>query len=316
MMRDLDKYLEQQITEIRGTVMDEKVLLALSGGVDSVVCAALISKAVPGQLNCIFADHGFMRLNEGDEVENAFKKQTDVNFIRVNAQDRFLSRLKGITEPEAKRKAVGEEFLRVFEDEAKKLGSIKYFAQGTIYLDVAESGTKDSVAVKSHHNVGGLPDLMDFKAIIEPLKSLYKNEVRALGAKLGLPEKLVNRQPFPGPGLAIRILGEVTKEKLDILRKADAIFREEIDKLPQKPSQYFAVLMDTRTVGVKDDARTYDYSVALRAINTQDFMSAEYVPLPHDFLSHVSRRITDEAAGVSRVVYDITGKPPGTIEWE
>ena len=310
----LDDYIERQMDEIRQRVKDEQVLLALSGGVDSAVCAALLSKAIPGQLNCIFVDHGLMRLGEGDEIEGLFKDK--LKFIRVNAKDRFLSHLAGVVEPEEKRKIIGREFLRVFEDEAVKFGHIKYFAQGTIYPDIVESGGEAGTTIKSHHNVGGLPDILAFDGIIEPLAGLFKNEVRIIGRKLKLPAWLVNRQPFPGPGLAIRIMGEVTEGKLEVLSKADAILREEIKKVKNKPDQYFAVLTDTRSVGVKGDDRTYDPVVALRAVTTIDFMTCEYTPLSHKVLGRISQRITDEIPCVSRVVYDITSKPPGTIEWE
>ena len=312
----LDDYIERQIQEIRQTVGKAQVLLALSGGVDSSVCAGLLSRAVPGQLNCIFVDHGLMRLNEGDEVEAVFSKKKALNFIRVNAQDRFLARLSGVTEPEAKRKIVGEEFIRVFEEEAKKLGDVKFLAQGTIYPDIVESGGAHGATIKSHHNVGGLPDVLAFEGIVEPLAGLFKDEVRKLGKQLKIPGALVNRQPFPGPGLGVRVIGEVTKERLDILRRADAIFREEIKSVRHKPDQYFAILTDTPSVGVKNDERTYAPVVAIRAINTGDFMTCEYTPLPHKLLGRVARRIANEIPSVSRVVYDITSKPPATVEWE
>jgi len=311
----LGDYIDTQVRLIRQKVGSEKVLLALSGGVDSSVCASLLSKAIPGQLTCIFVDHGFMRLNEGDEIERVFSKQ-ELNFIRVNAQERYLARLKGVTAPEKKRKIIGEEFIRVFEEEAAKLGNIPFLAQGTIYPDIVESGGKHGATIKSHHNVGGLPENLAFSELVEPLSGLFKDEVRVIGRKLGLPEFLVNRQPFPGPGLSIRVMGEVTTEKLEILRKADAIAREEIDKLENKPDQYFAVLTDTKTVGVKGDSRTYDPVVAIRAVITSDFMTCEYAPLPHETLYRISSRITGEIQSVSRVVYDITPKPPGTVEWE
>ena len=311
----LDDYIGMQVDKIRHTIGDKKVLLALSGGVDSSVCASLLSKAIPSQLTCIFVDHGFMRLNEGDEIEHVFSKQK-LHFIRVNAQKRFLSKLKGITDPETKRKLIGEEFIRVFEEEAVKLGDIPFLAQGTIYPDVVESGGAHGATIKSHHNVGGLPENLAFKELVEPLSGLFKDEVRALGKKLRLPAFLVKRQPFPGPGLAIRIMGAVTAEKLDILRAADAILREELDKLKNKPDQYFAVLTNTRSVGVKGDDRTYDHVIALRAVTTDDFMTCEYTPLPHRILSRISSRITSEIPSVSRVVYDITSKPPATVEWE
>ena len=311
----LDDYLKTQVTQIRQRVGKNNVLLGLSGGVDSSVCANLLSKAIPGQLTCIFVDHGFMRLNEGDEIEQVFS-QRDLRFIRVNAKERFLAKLKGITHPETKRKLIGEEFVRVFEEESAKLGNIPFLAQGTIYPDVVESGGEHGAVIKSHHNVGGLPADRTFTEVIEPLSGLFKDEVRILGKKLGLPAFLVNRQPFPGPGLAIRVMGEVTEEKLECLRQADAILHEELDGLRRKPDQYFAVLTDTRSVGVKGDDRTYDPVIAIRAVTTDDFMTCEYTPLPHKILSRLSSRMTSEILHVSRVVYDITPKPPATVEWE
>jgi len=311
----LDDYIETQIAQIRKKVGDKKALLALSGGVDSSVCASLLSLAIPGQLTCIFVDHGFMRLNEGDEIERVFSKR-DLRFIRVNAQKRFIAKVKGVTEPEKKRKIIGEEFIRVFEEESAKLGDIPFLAQGTIYPDVVESGGKYGAVIKSHHNVGGLPEGLKFTGILEPLSGLFKDEVRVLGKKLKLPAPLVNRQPFPGPGLAIRVMGEVTEKKLETLRKADAILREELDGLKNRPDQYFCALTDTRSVGVKGDDRTYDYVIAVRAVKTDDFMTCEYVPLPHKLLSRISSRITAEIPSASRVVYDITSKPPATVEWE
>ena len=310
-------YMRASIESIRAKVGDGKVLLALSGGVDSSVAAALLAEAVGNQLTCIFVDHGLMRKDEGDEVEAAFENW-DINFIRVNAQDRFLSKLAGVSEPEAKRKIIGEEFIRVFEDEGKKIGSVDYLAQGTIYPDVIESGTNVAAVIKSHHNVGGLPDFVDFKEIIEPLRLLFKDEVRALGRELGLPEYLVMRQPFPGPGLAIRVIGDITKEKLDILREADFIFRDEIAKahLEGTMNQYFAVLTNMRSVGVMGDGRTYDYTLALRSVTTTDFMTADWARIPYDVLDKVSVRIVNEVKGINRIVYDITSKPPATIEWE
>ena len=280
---DIEIYQKQVIDVIRDHIGSDKVLLALSGGVDSSVCATLLAKAVPGRVHCIFVDHGFMRKNEGDEVEAAFVGQ-ELDIVRINAQDRFLSRLQGVTDPEVKRKIIGEEFIRVFEEEAKKLHGDFYLAQGTIFPDVKESGTEDFALIKSHHNVGGLPDQMDFKGLVEPLRALYKSEVRDLGWQLGLSAALTNRQPFPGPGLAIRCIGEVTKEKLDILREVDAIFREELDASEIRADQYFAVLTDTSSVGILDGARSYGYIVALRAVYTTDFMTAEYAPLPHSLL--------------------------------
>ena len=309
------KDLEQQlIAGVREQVGDAHVLLGLSGGVDSSVCAALLSKAIPGQLHCIFVDHGLMRKDEGDEVEEAFKNR-DLHFVRVNAEDRFLKALEGVTDPEQTRKIIGAEFVKVFEAEARKLPNVRYLAQGTIYPDVIESGGSKAATIKSHHNVGGLPDDMEFDGVVEPLRSLFKDEVRALGRQLGLPKKFVDRQPFPGPGLGVRVMGEITREKLDILREADAIFRYEIQRRRIKADQYFAVLTETRSVGVVGDFRTYDYTVALRAVKTSDFMTCEYAPISHKTLGVVSSRIVNEVKGVGRVVYDITGKPPATIEW-
>ncbi|MCL1927171.1 MAG: glutamine-hydrolyzing GMP synthase [Treponema sp.] len=313
--KELNDYIDTQTRQIRQQVGEEKVLLALSGGVDSSVCAGFLSKAIPGQLTCIFVDHGFMRLNEGDEIEKMFSKH-DLRFIRVNAQKRFIAKLKGICDPETKRKLIGEEFIRVFEEESAKLGTVPFLAQGTIYPDIVESGGKHGAVIKSHHNVGGLPANLGFTGLVEPLSGLYKDEVRILGRKLGLPAFLVNRQPFPGPGLAVRVLGEVTEEKLDVLRRADAILREEIDRTKRRPDQYFAVLTGILSVGVKGDKRTYNHVVAIRAVTTNDFMTCEYVPLPHKLLGRISSRITGEIPAVSRVVYDITSKPPATVEWE
>ena len=312
---DVTTYESQVIDIIRKQVGSGHVLLALSGGVDSSVCAALLAKALPGKLHCIFVDHGLMRKNEGDAVMTAFKDY-DLNLIRVNAEDRFLSRLNGVTDPEQKRKIIGEEFIRIFEEEAKKLQSIEYLAQGTIYPDVIESGAGGSAAIKSHHNVGGLPEHIEFKGLVEPLRGLYKAEVRELGWNLGLPSSLVDRQPFPGPGLAVRCIGELTKEKLDILREADAIFREELEASEIRANQYFAVLTETHSVGIKDNTRVYGNMIVLRAVKTTDFMTAEYVPIPHKLLSLISQRITAEVPPVTRVVYDITSKPPGTVEFE
>lgn len=314
---NMGNYAQTAINEIREKVGDGKVLLALSGGVDSSVLAALLSKAVGKQLTCIFVDHGFMRKNEGDEVEAAFR-DWDVNFVRVNAADRFFARLDGVEEPEAKRKIIGEEFIRVFEAEAKKIGTVDYFAQGTIYPDVIESGAGDAAVIKSHHNVGGLPDYVDFKEIIEPLRLLFKDETRRLGMELGLPDYLVWRQPFPGPGLAIRIIGQITPEKVAILQDADYIFREEIAiaGLDRDIHQYFAVLTSMRSVGVMGDGRTYDYTLALRGVTTTDFMTADFARIPYDLLAKVSSRIVNEVKHINRVVYDVTTKPPATIEWE
>ena len=281
------------------------------------MAAALLAEAVGKQLTCVFVDHGLMRLNEGDEVESAFAPW-DINFVRVDAEHRFLVRLAGEAEPERKRKIIGEEFIRVFEEEARKVGAVDFLAQGTIYPDVIESGAGDAAVIKSHHNVGGLPDCVDFKEIVEPLRLLFKDEVRALGRELGLPEYLVSRQPFPGPGLAIRIIGDVTKEKADTLREADFIFREEISKagIDKNLNQYFAVLTNTRSVGVMGDGRTYDYTLALRAVTTADFMTADWARIPYEVLDRISIRIVNEVQGINRIVYDITSKPPATIEWE
>ena len=317
----MDSFVENTVKEIREKVGDGKVLLALSGGVDSSVAAGLLSRAIGKQLTCVFVDHGLLRKDEGDEVEAVFgpNGQFDLNFIRVNAQERYYSKLAGVTEPERKRKIIGEEFIRVFEEEAKKIGAVDFLAQGTIYPDVVESGLGgESAVIKSHHNVGGLPDYVDFKEIIEPLRNLFKDEVRKAGLELGIPEKLVFRQPFPGPGLGIRIIGEVTAEKVRIVQDADAIYREEIAKagLDRSIGQYFAALTNMRSVGVMGDERTYDYAVALRAVNTVDFMTAEAAEIPFEVLQTVMSRIINEVKGVNRVFYDLTSKPPGTIEFE
>ena len=317
----IDAFVENTIKEIREKVGDGKVLLALSGGVDSSVAAGLLSRAIGKQLTCVFVDHGLLRKDEGDEVEGVFgpNGQFDLNFIRVNAQQRYYDKLAGVTEPEAKRKIIGEEFIRIFEEEAKKIGAVDFLAQGTIYPDVVESGLGgESAVIKSHHNVGGLPDYVDFKEIIEPLRDLFKDEVRKAGLELGIPENLVFRQPFPGPGLGIRIIGEVTAEKVRIVQDADAIYREEIAKagLDRDINQYFAALTNMRSVGVMGDFRTYDYAVALRAVKTIDFMTAEAAEIPYEVLNKVMNRIINEVKGVNRVFYDLTSKPPGTIEFE
>ncbi len=314
----MSEFAERSVAALREKIGNGKVLCALSGGVDSSVAAVMLHKAVGKQLTCVFVDNGLLRKNEGDEVESLFKNQFDINFVRANAQELFLGKLKGVTEPEKKRKIIGEEFIRVFEAEAKKIGKVDYLVQGTIYPDVIESGAGDAAVIKSHHNVGGLPEHVDFREIIEPLRDLFKDEVRKLGIELGLPEKFVWRQPFPGPGLAVRVIGEITEDKLAILRDADAIFREEIANagLDRSINQYFAVITDMRSVGVMGDFRTYDYTVALRAVTTNDFMTADWAKIPFDVLEKASNRIVNEVKHVNRLVYDITSKPPATIEWE
>ena len=314
----MSSFVEDSIKTLKEKIGDKKALCALSGGVDSSVAAVLLSKAIGKNLTCIFVDHGLLRKNEGDEVEKIFTENYDLNFIRVDAKDRFLQKLAGVTDPERKRKIIGEEFIRVFEAEAKKIGTVDFLVQGTIYPDVIESGLGKSAVIKSHHNVGGLPDYVDFKEIVEPLRNLFKDEVRKTGLELGIPEELVYRQPFPGPGLAIRIIGDITEDKLNILKDADSIFREEIANagLHKSINQYFAVLTNLKSVGVMGDERTYDYTIALRAVETTDFMTGIWSKIPYSVLEKVSSRIVNEVKHVNRVVYDITSKPPATIEWE
>ena len=318
MEKKIMEFIDTQVAELKLKLKGKKVLCAFSGGVDSSVVAMLIHKAAPESLICVFIDHGLMRKNEAHEIMKVFKEERGMNVVKIDASKRFLAALKHVVEPERKRKIIGEEFIRVFEAEAKKLGKINYLAQGTIYTDVIESGKDGSKLIKSHHNVGGLPDAIDFEEILEPLRTLYKNEVREVGAALGLPSSVVNRQPFPGPGLGIRVIGDITEDKLNTVREADYIFRDEIAKanLQDDVWQYFAILTESRSVGVKDGARIYGSTIALRAVNSVDGRECDWARLPHDVLAKVSSRIVSEVENVNRVVFDITTKPPSTIEWE
>ena len=313
-----ETFIAETVADLRAQIGDKKVLLAMSGGVDSSVCAALLHRAVGKQLTCVFVDHGCMRKDEPEQIAEVFRDQYGINLITIDAEDRFLSKLKGVTHPEAKRKIIGEEFIRIFEEEARKLGELDYFVQGTIYPDIIESGWEGGKAVKAHHNVGGLPERIDFKGIVEPVKYLFKDEVRQVGQALGIPPVITQRQPFPGPGLGVRCLGELTREKLHILREADAVFREAMHAkgYAEKAGQFFAVLTNAQSVGVTNDERTFGHVICLRAVQTQDFMTAKVVPLPAEFLIEVSGEIAARVKGVNRVVYDITNKPPATIEWE